>query len=111
MSEIIIDVEKKQATMYQGEDRRYFTKNAALRSYARKVLSEYCDCEPPHYESGYAGKRCDCHPHTERGSAFIDFCMKEFKYRLSVLDVCGFDVLDLWDRFEAQYEPDEEVER
>lgn len=48
------------ATVFRGGGRRYFTKKAALKSYAnrRYRLKHPCECEQPDYGSGYPGYSC-----------------------------------------------------
>ena len=38
-------VTESTATVYHGADRRYFSKNAAYRSFARAAIKAVCECE------------------------------------------------------------------
>ena len=68
---MVVDEERRQvslftvesATVYRAGGRRYFTKSAALRQYAKtKFKAKHpCECEHPDPSSGYPGYNCGVH--------------------------------------------------
>jgi hypothetical protein len=51
------------ATVYRAGGRRWFSRRAAIRAYARaKFRAKHpCECEQPDYSSGYGGFICPVH--------------------------------------------------
>ena len=54
---------EESATVYRAGGRRWFTKRAALRAYARRKFKakHRCECEQGDYGSGYPGYTCHVH--------------------------------------------------
>jgi hypothetical protein len=60
--------EVEQATVYRANGRRFFSRTAAIRAYAKGRIREKhpCDCEGADYENGYPGYDCGCHARLDR---------------------------------------------
>ena len=56
------------ATVYRAGNRRFFSRDATLRRYARDrfFLKHPCTCEQGDYASGYPGYDCGMHAAWER---------------------------------------------
>lgn len=61
----------ESATVFRAGGRRFFSKLAAIRAYARqKVNAKHrCDCEQGDYSSGYPGYDCGIHEGRDRLTA------------------------------------------
>lgn len=56
-------IQVETATVYRGGSRRFFTKQSALKNYAREKFraKHRCECEEGDYASGYGGYTCHIH--------------------------------------------------
>lgn len=64
-------VTKETATVYRGAGRRFFTKDAAYRSFAREALRTVCECEEPDHSMGYPGYTCHYHQDEETYQKYV----------------------------------------
>ena len=63
------------ATVYRGAGRRYFTKTAALRSFAKAAMRKRCECDEDDPSIGYGGYQCKYHNGDGVAHKIIDrFC-------------------------------------
>jgi hypothetical protein len=67
-------IEVVTAKVYKGARRRYFTKEAAARSFGRAAIMRHCECEPAtHGEPGYT---CTLHLDVERYARLVEYIAK-----------------------------------
>ena len=54
-------VSMEPATVYRGATRRYLSRRAAERSFAKAAFMKLCECEPPIHADRYPGATCWYH--------------------------------------------------
>lgn len=76
-------LEPSTATVYRGARRRYFSKEAAARSLARKAINEHCECEAGEADVGISPTICRHHEDGERYTRLVDYIAKRYLRRAS----------------------------
>ena len=80
----------EQATVYRGGHRRYFTKAAAVKGYAKaKFRAKHpCECEQSDYASGYGGYNCGAHDAWDRvGPRYIRWLKRQMQTPKQIVSV------------------------